>query len=249
MNSRILQISIILVTLVVSGCFGPPVFPDNPVIGYESLTFGSDPENRRDSMLLTFRIEDGNGDIGLDERELGTPYHPYNVIVDSRDSLVTLTDVDVVPPLYAVDPMGNRRLFSEDDSRPAYECESYAILEYRGENDTFFIEQNEYHNNIYIDFLKKENGDYRVLDFSEELGIQDCGLTDFDGRIPIFDSDNLGRSLSGTISYTMPTSLTGMYQFLLQRDTFRLRFYIYDRALTKSNVVETPDLTLPDITR
>lgn len=250
MSFRIAQISIILATLLVSGCFEPPVFPDDPVIGYESLKFGSDPENRRDSMLLTFTIEDGNGDIGLDEDELYAPYHPYNLIIDSRDSIVTLSSADVVPPLYSINPNGEVELFSDTDSRPPYDCKSYVVASFQDiGTDTFFIQRNEYHNNIYIDFLKKEDGEYRVLDFGDELGIEDCGLEDFDGRIPIFDRDNLGRSLSGKISYSMATGLTGAYQFLLQRDTFKLRFYIYDRALTSSNVVETPDLTLPNITQ
>ncbi|MEQ8471683.1 MAG: hypothetical protein RIC35_10880 [Marinoscillum sp.] len=243
MISRIAQISIILITLVVSGCFEPPEFPDNPIIGFKSLRYITNLENG-DSLLLTFDIEDGDGDIGLGDQEFNYPYHAYDLIIDSRDTLVRYSN-DIVPPLYTVDPSGRVELFSETDSRINFDCSAYVTTE----KDTFFISPNEYRFNLFIDFQRKVQGQYSPIDFEEELGVENCGVGFFDARIPIFDKENIGRSLSGEISYSLsPVSQFAGYEIIFRRDTFKMVFYIYDRALHKSNVVESPDLTFPGIT-
>ncbi len=245
MNLRKAQISIILVTLLVSGCFPPPEFPDVPNIRFSSLQY-IDYETARDSMVLKFEFEDGDGDIGLTADEIRTPYHPFNIVIDSRDSVVRYADPDVVPPLYLVDPLGNVTPFSETDNRPPFNCSSYQVGNFTDiGTDTFYIQKNPYHNNLHIQFLRKKNGAYTKIDFASEFGNASCDVVDFNGRIPIFDRENIGRSLSGTISYAM---LSAGFPIILRSDTFKVKFYIYDRDLNKSNEVESPDLTLSKIT-
>lgn len=104
-------------------------------------------------------------------------------------------------------------------------------------NSQLFIFQNEFHHNFHVEFLRKSNGEYTVLDFESIFNF--C-LDTFDGRIPVFDPD--GRS--GSFSYAM---LSQGFRLAFQEDTIKLRFYIYDRELNQSNIEETPDFVLSDL--
>lgn len=241
------QICAFLLIVFLGGCFEPPEFPNEPHIRFKSLSF-LDYETERDSLILSFEFEDGDGDIGLTSNETFYPYQDLNFVIDSRDSLVTFSGQDFKPPFYLVsgNPNVPREFFSDTDNRPSYNCSDYQFGTIRGfGTDTFYVQQNEYHNNLHIEFLRKVGDDFVKINFAEEFGNANCDVVDFNGRIPIFDGENLGSSLSGTINYSL---LSLGFPFVLRRDTFKVRFYIYDRALNKSNVVESPELTLEQIT-
>lgn len=247
MKVRVGQISIILITLVVSGCFNPPEMSDIPYIEFKKLEFFevSDDSNLTDSLLLTFYVEDGDGDVGLTSEQSFPPYHAYNRIIDANGDLVRLA-FDYVLPFYSVDDYDNITLFSEEDNRPAtFNCDDYILEDGVGTYDSaIYIEQNPYHYNLHIDIMKKEDGVYESVDYASYTGNVDCSLSNFSSRIPVFDEDNIGKILKGQISYSMNSS---GHKYVLARDTFKIRFFIYDQALNKSNVVDTPDLTLLDI--
>lgn len=104
--------------------------------------------------------------------------------------------------------------------------------------DQFYYELNPYHNNIEIDWLVKNNdGSFSEFDWQS----LDCGSS-FDGRFPILTDK--ARPVDGTISYAMASS---GFLSLFSIKTLKLRFFVRDRALHKSNVVETPEFTLADI--
>ena len=74
MKTRLIQISIILTTLLVSGCFDPPELSEIPKIEFESLEFVEIPPDFEipdggarpvDSLVLTFSLEDGDGDVDV----------------------------------------------------------------------------------------------------------------------------------------------------------------------------------------
>lgn len=247
MKQHLAQISIISIILLVSACYSAPDYSDIPSISYKALVF-HESETTGDSLILRFNVEDGDGNIGLDDDETYYPYEPYDEIIDSRDQLVYYGDDSAVPPFYVVDALGNTTLFSETDNRPtAYNCTNYYIVETGSdEYDTLYISQNEYHYNFHIEFLRKSKGVYDTINWADEFGNSDCDALNFNGRIPIFDEEDLGSSLTGVISYAM---ISSGFSPILNNDTFKLTFYIYDRALNKSNVVSTPDVTLPDITK
>ena len=225
------------------GCFEPPEFAVEPSISFAKLEF-KPVANASDSLVLTFNFQDGDGDIGLSPNQTGFPYHPFNLVIDSEDSPVFFNDDRVIAPLFLVDPLDRRTFFSEEDNRPPYSCDQYVIQEFfsSGDADTVYIQQNEFNRNIYIDFYRKENGEYVSID--DQLSLGSCAEA-FDARIPIFDRDNLGRSLSGTISYAL---LSQGFPLVFLNDTIKMDFYIYDQALNRSNVTSTGDFTLRDVT-
>jgi hypothetical protein len=238
LKARWIQICIILGTLLFVGCFDPPDFSNVPEISFRSLRY-IEYEDAPDSMLLQFDFRDGNGDIGIDDDYFQYPFHRFNLIIDSRDSLVTISDPDVVPPFYVVDPAGQRELFSETDNRPPFNnCDYFFNADVIP--DTLFIQENEFSNNFHIEFLERKNGQYSKVFFSNST----CDVVDFDGRIPIFDSEHNGQSLTGTITYRLYSQ---GFPIILTPDTFKIRFYLYDRELNPSNVVESPEFLFQDI--
>lgn len=239
---------------ILTGCFDKDIFPDTPKITFEEIKFLDTPST--DSLVLTFSFEDGDGDVGLDDGpDLLLPYQIYDVIVDSDDSLLTISSEPdrINPPLFKAPVVidendgeisyvyfpDSKSLFSDIDNRPAYSCDSYEIIE----SDTFYIARNEFYYNFHVEFQRKLRDDtYEVIDFRQTFNNPDCSLGDFNARIPFFDSD--GKS--GTITYAM---LSQVFRLAFLDDVIRLRFYIYDRALNKSNEVFTSDFVLSDITQ
>lgn len=103
--------------------------------------------------------------IGLDAAEdVYPPYHPYNFIIDSNDTLVKVNN-QVVPPFYAVTLWSGQKLFSKTDNRPPYNCSDYVIFE--SNVDTFFIELNRYYRNLFVTFLMRMAG---FLTLTRNLG-------------------------------------------------------------------------------
>lgn len=245
------QISIILVTLGVSACFKAPIFLDTPVIKFKSLRYIDHPDNTagaRDSLILRFDFEDGDGDIGLNDAHTFYPYHPYDSVVDSRGMIVRYGDDSVEPPFYLQDPRGNTTFFSDTDNRPPFNVCDYTLVDLKntGKKDTIFKKENKFNRNFYIDFYRKRGGEYSRINFSQVFGDDKCEYLNWNSRIPIFSDEQSGSSLSGTINYYLKGLV---WEQALSTDTFKVQFYIYDRALNKSNVVESPDMTLLGITK
>lgn len=239
--------------MVLSGCFDKDIFPDTPRIEFEEISF-IDTETT-DSLVLTFTFEDGGGDVGLGNgRDLFAPYEIYDVIIDSDDSTITITqDVGSINfPLFkapvVIDQQDGELAyfffpedkvpFSDVDNRPAYSCDNYEIIE----TDTFYIARNEFHYNFHIEFQRKVNDSYQEINFRQIFNNPDCSLGNFNGRIPYYDPE--GKS--GTITYSM---LSQAFRLAFLDDVIRVKFYIYDRALNKSNEVFSPDFVLTDITQ
>jgi hypothetical protein len=261
MKNRLLK-SLVLglgVMGVVWACQPPDELPIIPKISYNRVEFFDQPTGS-DSLILYINFEDGDGDIGLRSTEDSYPYHPFNYIIDAERRLVYFGETDYKLPFYSVPlvlsggqfrPLEKEKLFSETDTRRPFNCEQYEVIKFNLDNtgtnteiDTFFIQKNPNNNNIYVDFYRKVNGNYEFLDWANVFSSTGCG-TNFNARFPIFDTDNLGKSLSGTLRYSM---LSAGFGIVLKKDTFKLKVYIKDRALHDSNVIESPDLTLDNIT-
>ena len=240
--------------LLFTSCFEQDEFPDTPSITFEEIVF-LDNNISADSLVIEFSFQDGNGDIGLSNAsDLLPPYHIYDFIIDSEDSVISISrDIsDAELPLYRApvfieEQNGNltyvyltqqREFFSETDNRPQYSCDSYEIIE----SDTIYISRNELYFNFHIAFEKKVGDDYLPVNFRQIFNSQDCDLGNFNSRIPIFDADGQ----VGTIKYAM---LSQGFSLAFLDDLIRARFYIYDRAGNKSNEVVTPDFILTDITQ
>lgn len=198
---------------------------------------------------------------------------------DEDSSFVSFGQNDVTLPFLLFIPgipMFNREsgeqtnylVYSQTDTRPAFSCLDYDTLYVDdarriyiqpGTNfssidldtyhkDTLYIERNRYADNILVKFFRKRGIDnYEEIDWRFLTSEYGCGIS-FDGRFPIldFESTSDGRSLQGTINYAMVS--TG-FRTVLRKDTFNIKFQIFDRSLNESNWAETGDITLDQLIR
>lgn len=237
------------IIVLLSSCFEPDEFPETPLIEFKSLRY-VDTEGA-DSLQLSFRFEDGDGNIGLtnDVDDLFFPFHIYSIIVDANDTIVTINDTSRELPFFAVPVFiatqdgatfpvqaGPSELFSETDNRTSFNCDDYEIAG----PDTIFVKRNELYHNFHIEFRKKTGGDYSTIDFAEIFQSDDCDVGNFNGRIPWYDPN--GRE--GIITYSI---LSQLFRLSFLDDTIQIRFWLYDRDENRSNVEVSPDFVLRDL--
>ncbi len=255
MHKRFSLLYPFIIFLGLQSCYPPEEFSNTPSIAFRSLSYNQS-DVASDSLVLNIDFTDGNGDIGLEGNETRAPYHAYNVIIDSENQYVTLSNDSARTPFYyAVAPNFasnpedlELRFFSDTDDRKPFNCQEYEIVEFSDNQgnsfkDTIYVFRNENNKNIFVDFYRKVNGQYEFIDWTTVFSAIGCG-TNFDARFPVFEPDNNGRSLEGTIRYAM---VSDGFSLVLRSDTFQVRVRIKDRELNDSNVAVSPDLTLNDI--
>ena len=243
-----LLVSLVII-LMITSCFDPEEFPETPYIEFESISY-RDTETS-DSLILKFRFEDGDGNIGLNSNDIFYPYHDYSLIADEQGN-VQIFGSDALPPYFSAaaipvfvdgnlvdfERVGPWEDFPASDFGQPYSCENYEIIEL----DTFMVKRNEFGKNLFLEFFTKSGGQYNKIDFNEIFENPDCELGDFDGRIPWFDPN--GKE--GIITYSI---LSGPLRLAFLDDSVKIDFYVVDRELNRSNVASTPDFLLRDITQ
>jgi len=203
-----------------------PEFPIEPEIQYNSVFFKKG--DITDSLLISLNFQDGDGDLGLDPSEdIGKPYNAIWYFQKPDNTLLTYADRNT-PPF---------------DSLPPYDF-PYFCYNYSIENsDTFYIQQNNNHYNIFVNFYVKKNGEFKLYDWLTANPPQ-CGES-YNGRFPLLNISDKERPLEGKLTY----KATGAgFEVIFKRDTLKLEIQIQDRALHKSNTVESQEFVLKDIT-
>jgi hypothetical protein len=228
---------LVLFAIVCTGaaaCFNPPDFPIEPQIEFVSIRYkeyGTGFDSEYDSLILTISFKDGDGDLGLAPSETKPPYNNKYYFQLNNGNLITYRTKRTVPGY---------------DTLPAfvqpYNCINWEV--YKENNivkDTLYFQLNPDHNNIEVDFLvKNPNGTFTEFDWRKEFNFPNCGIS-FDGRFPILYKDRPGAPLEGRIRYGMGSI---GFKVLFGLKTLKLRVQIKDRALNKSNIIETPEFTL-----
>jgi len=142
-------------------------------------------------------------------------------------------------------------------SKP-YNCINWEVVYYDDDNndetevvpvDTLFFTLNPHYSNIFVQFeIKNPNPPDLTNPFDSKFEenvyftYPICGVRTFDGRVPVlFDETTKDTPLEGTIRYAMPSSF---YKTIFASNTLRLRVYIEDRALNKSNEIVTSEFTV-----
>jgi hypothetical protein len=222
-----------IILIGVSACFNPPEFPVQPQIEFESIQYkevGTGFDSEYDSLILTISFKDGDGDLGLDASEDAPPYNNKFYYVLNGKYLNYATKR--TNPNYDTLP---------DFVKP-YNCINWEV--YKENNivkDTLYFELNPDYHNITVEFLvKNPDGTFTEFDWKEAFNYPNCGIS-FDGRFPILFKDQPGAPLEGKIRYGMGSI---GFKILFSIKTLKLRIQIKDRALNKSNIIETPEFTL-----
>jgi hypothetical protein len=245
-NVQRLSLLIAALALFFSACNRPPELPVEPEIEFECVTF-KEVANGQDSLIVKINFQDGDGDIGLRGDESGRPYNDVFYFFDSDEELITYSTRSTVPgydtlpayefPYYCTNWIINPTIEVTDVIRGPngvdFRYTSDVVVE-----DTVYVQRNTNHFNMDIQYFVQRNGVYEEFDWVTSFEPQ-CGES-FNGRFPVL-SDLNDRPLEGTLRYGMTSS---GFLFLFRNDTLKLRIQIKDRALNRSNVIETPPFTL-----
>jgi len=213
-------------TVLIWGCRQLPEYPIEPSIEFSTVFFKKG--EFTDSLFIQLDFKDGDGDLGLrPDFDVGEPYNPFWYILKPDGQLLTYADRNT-PPY---------------DTIPSYEFPYYCSTYLVEEPDTFYIKQNLNHFNIFVDFYVKKNGQWNLYDWITANPPQ-CGET-YNGRFPLLNISGQNRPLEGSLKYAMKGA---GFEVIFKLDTLKLQIRIQDRALHKSNMVETPEFILRDIT-
>jgi hypothetical protein len=87
-------------SILFGACFDVPTFSIVPEIEYQSVFFkgAGAAENSKDTVILTIRFKDGDGDLGLSNQETDYPYYNSNYFLESNGKLIQMST--------ALDPSG-----------------------------------------------------------------------------------------------------------------------------------------------
>lgn len=217
---------LVLFTLV--SCSERPTFPATPSISLNEFYFQEIQDLSLDSLIIKIKFEDGDGDLGLDANETYPPYQLMDVYVYPNGDTVRYGDPNT----------------------PPYDCVEYEII--RKETsvggsfvvtaDTIYVDRNEDHYNFFLDFLiKLDDGTFREYNPALE---RNCAPP-YHGRYFILNTARDIRPLEGELQY----SLLSGFRLLFRNEIIKLRIKIQDRALNKSNIIETDEFSINDIIR
>ncbi|MDH5474678.1 MAG: hypothetical protein OEX22_03200 [Cyclobacteriaceae bacterium] len=232
------SISITLVILFLfSACYKVPSFPDTPSISFDKVEFNQVGTNTDvDSLLISISFKDGDGDLGLDGNYTTGDFSSGNYFEDNQGNLITFNYSrlpeyqDLLPPFELPYSCTNWHIKPTIDG---------VVIE-----DTLYFEPNINQYNIFVDFLYKNTPSEEFVDFDWVTDIpQPCGLT-IDGRFPVLQKEGDGAAIEGHLTYGFVS--VGLIP-LFNDKILKLRIQIQDRALNKSNIVESPEFTLKEI--
>jgi hypothetical protein len=221
---KVVKVSYIILTLVATyACIAPPVdFPSRPEISFNNLEYVE--TNQADSLIITVNFRDGEGDLGLNPRDIESPFNELNYPRDQNGQLITYRNRPANAPSFnnrdwVISPLINNVRV----------------------NDTIWVQENPDYFNIFVRFLIKRSGQYTEFDWSAPPY-----FTTFNGRFPRILTDDRQRAVEGQIRYGM---LSLGWNSIFRNDTIRLEVQIQDRQLQRSEPVVTPDFTLAQIRR
>lgn len=241
-----------LLLIGINGCFENPKYPVVPQIEIlnNELYYGKSSAGGLDSIVVAIKFTDGDGDIGLD----GSFTDPTLLLekfyfrYDAQQNLFFLTTFEASNVNYQFKKKNPQ--YELPDFVPPFSCTNWQIKKVNNQPvDTIYTEFNPDFNNVIIEYLiKQPDGIFKEYDIDEEFQYPFCGDRTLNyGRIPNL-SKNAGSPspLDGKIIWSIKSS--GFDAFFSIR-TIKLRIYIKDRALNKSNVVETKEFSLQSIKR
>ena len=225
-----------MAALLMTSCFDPPQYGPIPEIEFEKIVFKDIADQSVvDTLILSLKFKDGDGDMGLDASEVLEPFNDKYYYKFPDGTFITYKTKRTKPGY---------------DTLPKfvkpYNCINWEVRTLNTKVDTFYFKLNPNHYNIFVDFfVQNTDGTFKEFDWQKEFTYPNCGIP-FDGRFPRLSKDLTQKTpLDGTIHYSMKS--TG-FLILFSIKTLRLKVTIQDRSLNKSNTIETPLFTLGGIT-
>lgn len=221
---------------------GPVNISVSPEISFESIEFMDSKSTMiPDTIAITIQFVDLDGDLGLGRHELDSPYHSVEYFYVENNQLITAYDLSH-PGLIKIGASDTLPPFNYCDYRLHYD-------ETTSDFDTIYCKENIHNFNMINEVLIEENGEFQIM--PADLIFRTC-FKGFNVRFPEIPSTITGTwqpapileiekngPHAGLLTYSI-VSLMLKHMFTGKR--IKLRIYIFDRALNKSNVVESDAL-------
>ncbi len=233
----ILSAPLLLLAFIFMGCPEPPEFENTPRIKFENLEFSTrqnedQPNIVEDVLTLTIYFEDGDGDLGLSDRDQFAPFNQYNIPLNENNVLIFIGSQPNLPPYNPLDYFA----VAEGDT---------VIVSTGGSNilvtaDTFLIERNERYYNIFIKTFYQPPGEDEFIELKWEEAPY---FQTFNGRFPILNTEDYSRPINGTLSYKL-VSLG--FRGLFRNYPMYIETYITDRAGNNSNIIQTETIQIAE---
>ena len=244
--------------LLISSCDGPPDLPEEPTIVFSSIDYQEGP-GAQDTLILTITFEDGDGNLGLNEGQIGRPFHAFDFIFDSNGIPVTYRAMDESQDapfeLFIPDLQSGTLLESFGNSSeipPLTFNTNTAVLNNTRDwffppvvigndtitvTDTLRIQTNENFNNIFVRFFAKQaDGSFVEIDLIRTFGFN------FDGRFPVLNLRDNDRPIEGELTYRMLSAF--QVAPIFANNVLKLEVQVQDRSLNRSNIIETEEFTI-----
>ena len=252
----------------IASCFDPPEYPDIPEIIFKSLNFVSVPalpsgEVTPDSLILVLRFKDGDGNLGLSPNETAPPFNDrwyyFKTTPDTARALSMCKeyvknhqnkcfkfDLTQVQHYVNYDDRAQAPYDTLKDFVKPYNCINWDVVrDATGKVvEQVYFTLNPHYSNIFVEFQTKTGGPndasaYVPFSWSDFLTYPSCEVQGFNGRFPLLqEPGTTGSPLEGEIRYSMPSPF---FKIIFGSKTLRLKVFIEDRALNKSNVIYTND--------
>jgi len=218
-------------------CMEEPQYSNVPSIEFDKILFKDIKDGTAaDSLIISLKFKDGNGDLGIDPSEIQEPFNDKYYFQFPDKSYITYK---------------TKRTNPNYDTLPAfvtpYNCTNWEVItKDQKVLDTLYFQLNPNYNNIFITFqVKDAKGEFADYDWSKIYVYPLCAVNGFNGRFPILSKDlRQPGTLEGTIRYAMVS--TG-FNAIFSIKTLRLKVKIQDRSLNRSNEIITPEFTLKTI--
>ena len=228
---------VVIFGLIVFSCLEAPQYSEIPDIEFEEIVFKDIKDaSSADSLILTIKFRDGDGNVGLDPSDTQEPYNDKYYFQFPDKTYITYK---------------TKRTNPNYDTLPAfvkpYNCTNWEVYTQNQKViDTLYFELNPNHYNILITFqVKDASGNFNDFDWASFYTYPLCEVVGFYGRFPILSKDlNQPSPLEGTIQYAMNSA---GFNIIFSIKTLRLKVKIIDRALNTSNEIITPEFTLQSI--
>ncbi len=244
---------VLLFTILLYSCSDEEVnevYSDIPAIELQSIEF-IDASGIQDTIKVIISYTDGDGDLGIDPRETTAPFNQRNYFsnktgglfdfeTEGVDDLMTISDAQVIDTL---PPFSGDYICYNWDTNPELYLNDGSQLQ-----DTVYFQFNPYFYNYIVDFYMDDGSGFKLYDWRREM---DCS-TNFNGRMPRIKSNCNDCIIAegaftikqffntGTIEYSLVS--IGFKQ-VFKGKSIKLRLQIIDRALNKSNRIETTELS------
>lgn len=252
------NILFLILFLAVGSCFEPPQFSNTPSLGevtvrVQKVTGTTIP----DSLIVTVKFTDGDGNIGIDPSENSPPFNERWFFLQNPTPtcepglLAPCTRISYVDQskLSNYVTYKLRRTNPSYDTLPAFiapfDCLKYYVLKNSSNNqpiDTLYNQLNPRYNNFFVDVLVKNGATFQKYEF-KQAPYPKCDIYGLNGRLPILAKDkdvSVSLPLEGVITYKVTSS---SFQPLLNK-TLKLSICLMDREGNRSKTVESKEFTL-----